>query len=253
MKRIICLTMVIVLVFALASSVFAAKAEFVPSISYKDHPEIVPVEPKPGTGAQPDDKVVVGEIVNKDNNEVVEDVHSEQLVVTPVSGANDSTEIPEAAKDQLLDIYEKLTECTMEIPYEKIDPAIDPSDMVIRDLFDVSSVDENHQQVAGKDDMAVKVTFDLGVAADVDVYCMTYVNGEWVPAVSVMNNGDGTVTIVMEAFGPVVFSVETAGSVTPPAQTGDRFGAQLPIWAAIMTVSALALVVILVMGNRKRQ
>ena len=253
MKRIVCLAMVAVLVFALASSVFAAKSDFVPSISYKDHPEIVPVAPKPGTDPKPDDKVVVGEIVNKENNEVVEDVHSEQLVVTPVSGAESSTEIPEASKEQLLEIYEKLAEGAMEIPYEKIDPAIDPSNMVIRDLFDVSSVDENQQQIIADDNMSLKVTFDLGVAAEQDVFCMTFVNGEWVPAVSVLNNGNGTVTVILEAFGPVVFSVEATGSVTPPAQTGDQFGAQLPMWIAVMAVSAVALMAVLVVGNRKKQ
>ena len=65
MKRIVCLIVAIVLCLAVASPAFAAKTEFVPSISYKDSPTIVPVPPKPGTET-PDDKVVVGEIVNKD-------------------------------------------------------------------------------------------------------------------------------------------------------------------------------------------
>ena len=252
MKRFVCVAMVIVLCLAVASPAFAAKNEFVPSISYKDHPEIVPVAPKPGTDT-PGDKVIVGEIVDKEKDEVVEDIHEEHLVVTPVAGADESTEIPEEARDQLIDIYEQLTEGTMEIPYEKIDPNINPSDMVIRDLFDVSSVDENHQQVIYEENMAVRVTFDLGVSADVEVYVMTYINEEWVPAVSVMNNGNGTVTIVMEAFGPTVFSVESTGSVTPPPQTGDQVGSSLPIWIAVMAVAVVGLVVVLAVGRRKKQ
>ena len=253
MKRILCLVMVTVLIFALASSAFAAKAEFVPSISYKDHPEIVPVPPKPGTDPAPDDKVIVGEIVDKENDEVVKDIYDEHLIVTPVAGAGESTEIPEEAKDQLLDIYDQLVEGTMEIPYEKIDPSINPSDMVIRDLFDVSSVDNENNQLVLEENMSVKVTFDLGVGSDVEVYCMTYINDEWVPAISVLNNGNGTVTVIMDAFGPVIFSVEGTGSVTPPPQTGDQFGAQLPLWIAVMAVSAVGLFAVLVIGNRKKQ
>ena len=247
MKRFVCLAMVIVLCFAVASPAFAAKNEFVPSISYKDHP---PVVPKP---ADPNGKVVVAEIINKDNNEVVEDIHDEHLVITPVSDAKDSTEIPESAKNQLIEIYEKLTDGTMVIPFDKIDDSLDPNNMVIRDLFDISSVDENHQQIAHEDDMAIRVTFDLGISPDTDIYVMTYVNGEWVPAISVANNGDGTVTIVIEAFGPVVFGVKSTGSVTPPAQTGDQIGSTLPVWIAVMAVAAVGLVVVLMLGRRKKQ
>ena len=249
MKRVVCLAMVIILCFAVASPAFAAKNEFVPSISYKDHPEIVPVPTDPDS---PADKVVVGEIVDKVKDEVVEDIHEEHLVITPVSGAEDSTEIPEAAKNQLIDIYEQLTEGTMEIPYEKIDPSIDPNNMVIRDLFDVSSVNEDHQQDVHEENMAVRVTFDLGVSPKANVYVMTYINDEWVPAVSAFNNGDGTVTIVVEAFGPVVFAVEGTGSVTPP-QTGDQVGSSLPVWIAVMALAAVGLIVVLMLGRRKKQ
>lgn len=252
MKRVLCVLTVIILCLAIASPVFAAKTEFVPSISYKDHPPVVPVPPKPGD-ERPEDKVVVGEIVDKEKDEVVDDIYEEFLVVTPVADAETSTDIPQDSKDQLIEIYEKLTDGTMEIPYDKIDPNIDPNNMVVRDLFDVSTTNEDHEKVVAQDNMSIRVTFDLGVAGGVDVYCMTYINGEWVPAISVMNNGDGTVTVTMESFGVVAFSVETSGTVTPPPQTGDQVGSTLPIWIAVMAVAAVGLVVVLVLGNRKKQ
>ena len=44
MKRFICLLTVLVLCLSLAAPVFAEEAGFVPSITYKPNPEIVPVE-----------------------------------------------------------------------------------------------------------------------------------------------------------------------------------------------------------------
>ena len=185
-----------------------------------------------------------------DKEEKVKDVYAEHIVVTPVADAETSTEIPQESKDQLIRVYNELNEGIMVLPYEKIDPSLKPSDMVIRDLFDVTIIDNECKEILLQENMTIKVTFDLGVALDADVYCMVFVNDEWIPAVSTTNNGDGTVTVVLDNTGPISFSVKTADA--PPAQTGDTVGANLPIWIGVMGIAAVALIVVLVVGNRKR-
>jgi len=37
---------------------------------------------------------------------------------------------------------------------------------------------------------------------------MSYVNGEWIPAEEIINNGDGTVTITFKQLCPVAIAVE---------------------------------------------
>ena len=44
MKKVICLLIVLMLCLSMAAPAFAAEDDFVPSITYKPNPEIVPVE-----------------------------------------------------------------------------------------------------------------------------------------------------------------------------------------------------------------
>ena len=230
MKRIFSLIVAMALCVSLLAS-FAFADDFVPSIGDKDHPEIVPVEGD-----------VIGQIIG-DDNQVISDVDSGCLVVTPVSEANTSTEISEEARDTLLDVYEQLSNGSMELPY---DSSVNPDDMVIRDLFDLSFLCEEHPEMleAGN---TLKITFDLGVAAGDTVVAMVYVNGQWVP-VELINNGDGTVTCFFSQVCPVVFSVKQ--TETPP-QTGDFSGNNIWLWGLLMVCSAVAFVVCIVIYRKK--
>lgn len=230
MKRIISLITVIALCMSLLFCVASAE-EFVPSIGDKDHPEIVPVG---------DD--VVGQIVDP-NGEVVSDVNGACLVITPVSEANTSKDIPEDAKQELLDVYEQLGSGEMTLPY---DESINPEDMVIRDLFDLSFLCEEHPEMLDNGDR-FKVTFDLGVSAGDTVVCMVYVDGQWVP-VEMVNNGDGTVTCYFTNVCPVVFSVKQ--TETPP-DTGDNLGSSAGLWIALMAISFVAIVACVFIYRKK--
>ena len=95
MKRILSLIVAMALCVSLLAS-FAFAEDFVPSIGDKDHPEIVP-----------DEGNVIGQIVDPDGKPI-SDVESGCLVVTPVSEANTSTEIPEDAKKLLQQVYGEL-------------------------------------------------------------------------------------------------------------------------------------------------
>lgn len=230
MKKLICLLTVLALAMAFACPVFAAEA-FVPSISDKEEPDIVP-----------DDEGVIGEIWKDD--EVIDKVEGGCLVITPISEAETSTEIPEDAREELLYVYKELLEGDMTLPYEQ--DGLDPETMVIRELIDASWLCEDHPAMLEPEGVTIDLTFDIGVDADTKVYVYVRIDGVWT-AVPVVNNGDGTVTCTFEELCPIAFCV-AAGTGKPPVQTGDEFNPT--IWIVLLAVSAAALVGVVVLRRK---
>ena len=234
----------------------AAAAPFTPSVTYKPCPDIVPVEDPEGNPA-------IGEILSGDG--VVDYVYG-CLVVTPVSEAETSTEIPEESRAILLDVYAKLTSGEMKIPYEKFNAGLDSSKMSVRDLFDATFLcggipnGVDHPKMLEPEGVTFRITFDLGVAADEKIYTLTYKEGEWNPIVSTVNNGDGTVTCVFEKLCPIAFCVGRPGTDTPglpdrpdipSAGTGDPAGGQMMIWIVLGSVCLVALIAVVVVYRVK--
>lgn len=248
MKKIISLLLIAVLCIGLVCPVFAD--EFVPSITDKDAPDVVPV---------PDDegKDCVGPLKDEDGN-VIDYVYEDCLVITPISEAESSTRIPEDSKDILLDVYGKLSDGTMDLPYEKFNDNLDPSTMVIRDLFDASWLcgegsgftdHPDHPAILAVPGNTLTITFDIGVPKNATVYVMTYINGVWEPIVSSTNNGDGTVTCVFEDICPIAFSIGSQYT-NPPAQTGDN--SMIFLWITLLAVATLSLAALIVVPAIKK-
>lgn len=231
MKKLICLLTVLALAMAFACPVFAAEA-FVPSISDKEEPEIVPGEDG-----------VIGEIKGEDG-EILDKVDGDCLVITPISEAETSTRIPEDARQELLYVYEELLSGDMTLPYEQ--DGLDPETMVIRDLIDASWLCQEHPAMLEPEGVTIDLTFDIGVDADTKVYVYVYIDGVWT-AVPVINNGDGTVTCTFEELCPIAFCV-AAGTGKPPVQTGDEFDPTL--WIVLLAVSAAALVGVVILRKK---
>lgn len=230
MRKIICLLSTLVLLVSLGVSVLAATG-FVPSITYKDGPEI--------TWATFED----------------EDV-SDCLVITSIKQATDkTTDITQAERDHLLDVYAKLKDGSMTLPINE--------DYVIRELVDVSYKYESCRQqpdTHGDKPTELKepgktltVNFNLGVNAGTEVVVMTYIDGKWEKIQSVVNNGDGTVTCVFEDICPVVFAVKESQNGTTPPQTGDTSGKYLPLWIGTLALSGVALVTLVVVALKKKE
>ncbi len=225
MRRMVSLLVVLVVCLSLACPAFAASDTFVPSISYKGAPRVR--------------SAVLGD----------ENVGS-CLVVTSISDAKEKkTDITQGARDELLDVYAKLSDGSMKPPVENY---------VIRELVDVSfrqtkcvDAEHTHKEDLAKDGTSITITFDLGVAKTTDVKVLTYKGGEWKAIESVKNNGDGTVTCVFADLCPVAFCVE-AGAEDAPSKTGDEVGLTLLPWIVVMVVS-LAAIVVLVVLRRKRK
>ncbi len=260
MKRMIALVVALMVCAALVLP--AAASTFTPSVTYKDAPQIVPV---PGV-TDPEGNPALGEIWKDDI--FFEYLYDGCLVITSVAEAQTSTQIPEDAKNLLLEVYEKLSNGEMKLPYEKL--GLNPDNMVIRDLFDATFLcgndhyAVNHPEMLEPEGTVIKLTFDIGVDASEKVYTMTYKQGEWNPIVETVNNGDGTVTCTFEKLCPVVFCVETAdeggddegGSGNKPgdddddenSKTGDE---SITLWIVTASVSLVAIVALVVIYRSK--
>ena len=227
MRKIMSLMVALLLFVGLVCPAMAAESVFVPSISYKDVPEI--------EEAEQDGKDVTG-----------------CLVVTSITGAREkTTDIYQEDRDLLLDVYKKLDNGEMKLPLDE--------DYVIRELVDVSwqktscvEAEHGHKQWLQKENTTVSVTFDLGVNKSTEVVVMAYLDGKWVEAESVVNNGNGTVTVVFEDICPVAFCVKRSTQVEPP-KTGDPAAGNLPMYRAVLVVSAVALVALLIWRGKKRK
>ena len=232
MKRMFAIITIALMCVSLMVPAMAAQ-EFMPSVTNKPAPE-----------------VMVARILDKDGS-VIEEVGDECLIITPVSEANTSTEVPAASKEVLLNVYGKLLDGSVTIPYEKHNDNLDPSKMVIRDLFDATFVCTECPEMLEPEGVVLEIVFDLNVAPGVNVYAMTYKNDQWDPIVSCVNNGDGTVTATFEKLCPVEFSINT--DTTPPSGTGDVN--PFSVWGVIAIVSLAAIViltVVYVVGSKKR-
>ena len=237
MKRLISMIALLAFCLALTCPVFAADDMFVPSISYKDGPEIIE-----------------GEMDG-------EDVRS-CLIITSIKGAIEkTTDIYQSDRDLLLSVYKQLDEGTMRLPLDGEGSVARTGGStkkyyVVRELVDVSfkkttcrETEHTHKEWLAEKGTTLTIKFNLGVAADANVMVLTYINDTWEFIESVTNNGDGTLTCVFEDICPVAFCVET--EVRDPSQTGDIDRNSLILWFTLMAVSTAAIVV-LAIGRRKQ-
>lgn len=224
MRRFVCLCAALVLCLSMACPAFAVEGEFVPSIGYKDGPDI-------------EDAEMNGEDVGN------------CVIVTSIKEAEEkTTDIYQEDRDLLLEVYEELDEGTMTLPLEE--------DYVIRELVDVSFAKEGcvenehgHKEWLAEEDTSITITFDLGVNESTEVTVLVYIDGEWILIENVVNNGDGTITVEFEDFCPVAFCVEP-GADTEPPKTGDAVGANLMLWIVLLAVSMTGILVLV--ANRRK-
>lgn len=246
MKKAIVLLFALAMCMALTFPVFAAQDDFVPSITYKGEPEIVPVEDENGEPA-------IGVVYQ--GTEIISYIYEGCLVVTPVAKVDSSKEIPEDAAETLKYVYQALVNGDMKLPYDKVS-GYAGQEMVVLELVDISwlcgteTSDHDHPTQVAPTGVVFDLTFDLGVSEFSDVIVMTYNDDVWNPIVKTVNNGDGTVTCTFEHLCPVAISVSSNYSENPP-QTGDQ--TNVWIWFAVMLAAAVGIVVVVVMLLRKKK
>ena len=243
MRKVICLAIALLLCLSLVLPAFAAEDGFVPSITYKPNPEIVPVEGKDG-------EEYIGVIRDKDGN-ILDYVGHGCLKITPIAHVwDEEIDVLQEIEDLLLFVYEKLNDGSMKIPYDKHEANLDAANMVIRDLFDARWVCEEHRAMIEKEGYVFELTFDLGVVADAQIFVMTYdeATKEWDPIVKTVNNGDGTVTCTFEHLCAIEFSMPV-NAVTVPADDAQQPNI-LP-WIIVLLMSVVAVVGVVVSKKKK--
>ncbi len=236
MKRVLNVILVLSLLAAMAVPALARSVDFVPSISDKGAPGVV------GSGE-----------IKDSNGNSVGSASSTVVVITPVSQATTSNKISEADGKNLLAAYSKLTSgakayaiCPgLEDLANELHGGVEEEDLVVRDLFDVSLSDaELEKQVANGNTITLKL--DAKVTKGDKVLAMVNDGEKWVPAVNVVNNGDGTVTVTLSTLGAVVLmSAQPSGS----SATGDT--TQVAFWGAAVVLSLGAIVTMVALKRRK--
>lgn len=222
MKKNIACLIALMLCITIILPVSAAETDFVPSVTYKDGPEV-------------EDAVMNGETVK------------DCVVVTTVKQADEkTTDIYQEERDILLEIYEKVSTGAMTIPVQQ--------GYVVRELVDVSFAaeecvepDHHHEEELEKEEVTQTVSFVLGVDPGVDVQVMVFAEEGWIP-VDTVNNGDGTVTCVFPALGPVAFAVPDGVHIKIP-QTGDT--SKIGLWLVIMLLALVGIVVTVLYYHNK--
>ena len=245
MKKVLICLLAVAAVFACALSV-SAEAGFVKSITDKGAPDIVA-----------DEDGNIGKILGDDGAEYV-DCCLDCVIITPVAEAETSTEIPEDAKELLLQVYDELCDPDTKLSeiFDDLNDDVkaalgedkDADDLVIRDLFDITGLCSELKSLP-KDGCSIDLTFDLSVGKDVLVLGMIYYDGEW-KQLDLANNGDGTVTVQFTELCPVAFLVP--GSAANAPTTGEDMG-KLAVWGGLLAVSAVAIVLLVVFGRKKGQ
>ena len=243
MKRFICLLTVLVLCLSLSAPIFAEENGFVPSITYKPNPEIVPVEGEDGGE-------YIG-VIRNEKGEIIDYVGHDCIMITPIAHVwDEEIEVPKVIGELLLFVYDSLNDGSMKIPYEKHEADLDPANMVIRDLFDARWVCEEHRKMVEEEGITFEITFELGVVADAEIFVMTYdeETKEWDPIVKSVNNGDGTVTCTFEHLCAIEFSMAVAAS----APSDDAQAPNLLLWIILLILALIGMVAVLVIKKKKK-
>lgn len=208
MRKVICIVAMLALCLSIACPVLAAEDTFVPSISYKDGPELIASE---------------------------EAFEIQHLVVTSIKDAREkTTDIAQEDRDLLLYLYDQLLSGEMELPLGD-----GVQNAVIRDLVHVGFTNacdasgDGHETKLDQEGVTLSLTFRLGIDANTKVLVMTYLQGQWEMVEQVTNHGDGTITCIFEDVGPVAFVV--CDQVQEP-QPDDPATRNLWLWLILLLI-----------------
>lgn len=236
------LSILLVLVTLMAFSFNAMAVDFTVSVENKGAPDIVETEDNG--------------LYDKDGN-LVHQIEDDCITVIPFGDVVNSNDLTEDEKKLMQDLYEELSKSDTSLSVicpelddlikEKLGDDYNADDLVIRDFFTVKELCDELQEKG--DDGTIKITFDLGIAADEFITAMVYLDGKW-QVVPVVNNGDGTVTVTFTELGPVAF-LTPDGTIIAPT-TGDTDYSQIIFWSVVMVAALVAIVAVLLTSRKKK-
>lgn len=221
MKKVLAICLMIVMVASLSLSALAAPNGFVSSPSGGKRPPVL------------------------DRFDPVDDDCTADLIITPFG---DKNELPEGERKEMEDAYDdivnadNLADLNKELEEAAKDKGIDPDNLAVGDLF--------HLGCEGCDDHENHEKFEVSLDAEgLDkfvgvIYRDEDGNWHWVDDAKVK---DGKLHFTGEGYHPYAIVLDT--TVDESSKTGDSN--IIAICAAVMAVTAIALVVVLVVGKKR--
>ena len=222
MKKFMALLLTMVMVLMLSVTAFAAPRSFVSSPSNNPAPIV-------------------------EGSEALSEDCFGQIKITPYI---DRDELDEEALKAIQEAYdqiagnvnnEKFLKALQEIADKN---KMNSEDLSVSDLFYVGY--ENCDQHIEKSHKGFRVTLKVDTIKNLKGI-LGYYNGEWVVLeIESYDPVNGTVTFIVDKFGPVAFVVD---KYSPPS-TGDN--GMVTLWVMVALVSAMAMISTLVLPKRRR-
>ena len=241
MKKIAAFLLTAVLVLGSSMSVMAA--DFTPSVTQKEAPEVKVMKMADGTE-------VYGIFRDKDGKEIA-GLKRGDIIITPVAKRDSASAQIKKNLDEAYDCIQKAKNTTdlyakMAEVLKKAGSDATPDDLVVSDLFDVTFTDGygGYMDVEGN---TLTLTFDVKKTPGQTLVILTRCDGvNWEPVdpKNVTINADGTVTVTFEKFCPVAFLTDVASVSADPngptsPQTNDISGMSFGCALAVICAAAL--------------
>lgn len=255
MKKNIKRVIAFLLCLTVVGPVITTRAEFTPSVSSKPAPEIV-------TTPDGEGREIIGYVKNSSGN-VLSTEYKGALIVTPISEADTSSQIPKKAAEELKIVYNDIVlGKTVFSKYDALNRMVESAlgagknadALVVRDLFDITEVSSTIKSNLPGQGNTMDITFDLDIAADEFIAVMVYRDSKWQLIPNVVNNGDGTITCTFDYFCPVAFLVPGSGvkgQLVPV--TGDTVMKDVTLWVVLAGVSLVVMIGVVLVYRRKRR
>lgn len=188
MKKIVATFLSVVLLLMLACPAYATESIFIPSNGME---------------------VLRAEMKDEDVKECV--------VVTSVPQAKEqSTDITQEARDLLVEIYDALSDGSMELPVEGEFRYLELADVSFAENACIQVEDHGEEipeeekrktkyEILHETDATLTVEFKLKIVPEGDLLVLTYIDEEWEIVENVTDKGNGEVVCVFEDICPVVF------------------------------------------------
>lgn len=245
MKKIVILTLVVIMLMSCLSNVSAAG--YLPSVSYEAFPGLVVIEDEDGNK-------VIGYVENAQGEILSKEYHG-CILITPVMDAKRNISyLSDEAEKLLVDTYEALSaedaKLSVLIPElndiarEALGENATADDLVIRELFDVTAVCEDLIKYLEVEGNTITLTFKMVVPQEDFLTVMNLNDGKWEQVEEVKNNTDGTVSVKFSQFCPVLF-LTGLPAVAAPVQNNN-------MWIAILCAVILILAVVIVYLLRRK-
>lgn len=251
MKKLISFLLILTTLFAFSFNAMAT-VEFTPSVTNKGAPDVVYTE---------EDNTVFGYMLDEFGN-IIHKTVDDCFEIISFADIEKSTTLSDKEKELINKLYSELTDSDTnlselcpdlnDIVKDKLGNEYDADDLVIRDYFDIDELCEEVKKQLPKDGVTLELTFDLSIGKNDFITAMVYIDGKWQVVPNIVNNGDGTVTVTFEEFGPVAFLVPGNTVYTSAPATGDTNYNSLILWSSVLVVSIGAIVFVICTSKKKK-